>query len=125
MKRKWLALLLTLVMLLSLSAPALAAEARETDFFEDQWHADVNFEDMEYVPVDADADLAAMDATRALVEDTANIDAVREGFLAACELYTSARTMYTLANIRYSQDYAAEGNYERLDEAQQLSLIHI
>ena len=106
MKKRWLALLLTFVMLLSLSVPALAAETRETHFFEAQEHGDVNFEDMEYVPIDADAATAAMDATRALAEDEANTDAVREGFLAACDLYTNALTMYTLANIHSSQDYA-------------------
>ena len=99
MKKRWLALLLTLVMLLSLSVPALAAEARETDFFTDREHGDVDFADMEYVAVDTEAVQAAMDATRALAEDEANKDAVTEGFLAACDLYTNAYTMYCLANI--------------------------
>ena len=123
MKKRLLALLLTLVMLLSLSIPALAAETRETDFFDDLWHADVNFEDMEYVSVDTEAILAEMEATRALVEDEANIEAVREGFLAACELNTNTRTMYTLANIRYSQDYAVEENFNNLNESQQAAMI--
>ncbi len=123
MRKKWLALLLTLVMLFSLSVPALAAEVRETDFFTDQWHSEENFEDMEYVAVDTEAVLAEMEATRALVEDEGNIDAVREGFLAACELSTNARTMYTLANIRYSQDYANEENFNHLNEAQQAAMI--
>ena len=123
MKKRLLALLLTLVMLLSLSVTALAAETRETDFFDDLWHADVNFEDMEYVPVDTEAALAAMDATRTLVEDEANKDAVLEGFKAACELSTNARTMYTLANIRYSQDYASEENFKNMNESQQAAMI--
>ena len=83
MRKRWLALLLTLVMLLSLSVPALAAEARETDFFEDREHSDMNFEDMEYVPVDTEAILAAMEETRTLAADEANAESVREGFLAA------------------------------------------
>ena len=115
MKKRLLALLLTAVMLLSLSATALAAEVRETDFFDDQWHSDADFSEMEYVPVDTEADLAAMEEVRALVEDEANIEAVKEGFLKACDLSTNARTMYTLANIRYSQDYASEENYANLD----------
>ena len=123
MKKRLLALLLTAVMLLSLSATALAAEARETDFFDDLWHADVNFEDMEYVPVDTEAALAAMDATRALVEDEANKDAVLEGFKAACTLSINARTMYTLASIRYSQDYASEENFTNMNESQQAAII--
>lgn len=123
MKKRWLALLLTLVMLLSLSVPALAAEeVRETDFFEDREHGDVNFEDMEYIPVDIEADLAAMDATRALVEDAANIDAVREGFLAACDMYTNALTMYTLAKLYYAQDFAGEGNADRMSVALQAAM---
>ncbi len=117
MKKRLLALLLTAVMLLSLSATALAAEVRETDFFEDREHGDVNFEDMEYIPVDIEADLAAMDATRALVEDAANIDAVREGFLAACDMYTNALTMYALANIYYAQDFAGDGNLDNLNSS--------
>jgi hypothetical protein len=100
MKKKLLALLLTLVMLLSLSVPALAADdVRETDFFEDQEHADVNFEDMTFEMVDSEAVLAAFEETRALVDDPANIDAVREGFLAACALNTHAETMLGLSNI--------------------------
>ena len=123
MKKRLLALLLTAVMLLSLSATALAAEVRETDFFDDQWHSDADFSEMEYVPVDTEADLAAMEEVRALVEDEANIEAVKEGFLKACDLSTNARTMYTLANIRYSQDYASEENYANLDEAQQAAMV--
>ena len=123
MKKRLLALLLTAVMLLSLSATALAAEVRETDFFTDQWHSDMDFADMEYVPVDAEADLAAMEEVRAMVEDESNVDAVREGFLAACELSTNARTMYTLASIRYSQDYANEENFTNMNEAQQAAMI--
>ncbi len=122
MRKRWLALLLTLVMLLSLSAPALAAEARETDFFEDQEHGDVNFADMVYVPVDVEAALAAMEETRSLLEDEANIDAVREGFLAACELYTNASTMYSIANIRYSQDFANEENFANKDTSEQAAM---
>ncbi len=123
MKKRLLALLLTAVMLFSLSVTALAAEVRETDFFDDQWHADVNFEDMEYIPVDTEAVLAAMEATRALVEDEANKDAVLEGFLAACELNTNARTMYTLANILYSQNYASEENFRNMNDAQQAAMV--
>ena len=122
MKKKWLALLLTLVMLLSLSAPALAAEVRETDFFEDQEHSDVNFADMAYVPVDVAADLAAIEATRALLEDEANIDAVREGFLAACDMYTNAITMYRLAYIYYAQDFADETNTNNMNDALQAAM---
>ena len=123
MRKRWLALLLTLVMLLGLSVPALAAETRETDFFTDQWHSDMNYEDMEYVPVDTEAALAEMEATRALVEDEANKDAVLEGFKAACDLSTNARTMYTLASIRYSQDYTSEENFTNMVEAQQAAMI--
>ena len=104
MKKRWLALFLAVVMLFSLSVTAMAAEVRETDFFDDQWHADVDYADMEYVPVDTEAVLAAMDETRALAEDEANIDAVREGFLKACELSTNASTMCTLAYLEWQKD---------------------
>ena len=123
MKKRLLALLLTAVMLLSLSATALAAEARETDFFDDQWHSDADFSEMEYVPVDTEADLAAMEEVRALVEDEANADAVLAGFMAACDMYTNASTMYSLTNIYYSQDYAKEGNFENRLEAQQAAMV--
>ena len=120
MKKKCLSLLLALVMLLSLSVPALAAETRETDFFTDQDHSDVNYADMEYVPVDTEAVLAAMDEVRALVEDEANIDAVREGFLAACDMNTNAKTMYTLAYLEWQKDVLNEekiNTYNEADEA--------
>ena len=49
MRKKLLSLLLTLSLLLSLCPAALAADdVRETDFFTDQEHTDVNFADMEY-----------------------------------------------------------------------------
>ncbi len=123
MKKRWLALFLAVVMLFSLSVTAMAAEVRETDFFDDQWHADVDFADMEYVPVDTEAVLAAMDETRALVEDEANIEAVKEGFLAACDLYTNASTMSTLANIHYSLNVLDEALFAAYDEANTARLI--
>lgn len=115
MKKRLLALLLTAVMLLSLSATALAAEVRETDFFDDQWHSDADFSEMEYVPVDTEAVLAAMEETRALTADEANIDAVREGFQSACDMVANARTMSTLSYILWQLDAADEtlsGTYE-------------
>ena len=78
---------------------------------------------MEYSPVDTEAVLAAMEETRALAADEVNIDAVREGFQNACTLSTNARTMYTLANIRYSQDYASEENFTNMNESQQAAMI--
>ena len=52
MRKKLLSLLLTLAMVLSLCPAALAAEdagdVRETDFFTDQEHTDLTFDEMEY-----------------------------------------------------------------------------
>jgi len=123
MKNRWMAALLSVLMLFSISVTALAADTRETDFFEDQEHSDVNYADMEYVPIDTETILAAMEETRALVEDEANADAVLEGFYAACEMNTNASTMSTLAYIKYQQDVMSQDAYQFNAEADQASSV--
>ena len=75
MKKRLLALALALVMAVGLCPAALAAdEVRETDFFQDQPHTDLNFEDIQYREVDADAVLAEMDVIRALAREESGTD---------------------------------------------------
>ena len=82
MKKRLLTLLLAFSLLLSMCPVALAAEdgVRETDFFTDQTHADVNFSDMEYKHIDSEPILAEMDEIRELLADGANEKTVEESF---------------------------------------------
>lgn len=111
MKKRILTLLLTVSLLLSMCPLALAAEedgARETDFFTDQPHADVDYADMEYRHIEAEPVLAEMEALRELIGDAANEKAVEEKFNAFTDQFQEIITMYTLMNIRSYQDVTDE-----------------
>lgn len=110
MRRKWLSLLLAFALLLSLCPAALAAEGeiRETDFFTEQEHGDVDFQDMAYEHMEAEPILEEMEAVRALLDNKANAKEVEERFAALTEQFSKAATMYTLADIHTSMDVTDE-----------------
>ena len=117
MKHKLTALALALAMLLSLAAGAFAEQPRETDFFTDREHADLDFADMSYEAVDADAAKARFDAVRALAADAANLDKVRAGVADAIDTANLSSTMAELAVIYSSQDYTDTAAAARSEEA--------
>ena len=119
MKQRILAFFLIAAMALALSPAAAAASTRDTDFFTPRDHADLDFADMKYEPVDIDAVLEKMDAVRALAADAAALDDVRSGFLAACDDYATTSTMYTLVSIYSSMDYTDAVAAQRQQEALQ------
>ena len=106
MRKKLLTLLLVLSLVLSLCPAALAAEGgvRETDFFTDQPHADVNYADMEYKHIDSKPILEEMDKIRELLADSANAKAVEENFNKFADQFLEVVTMYQLLNIKTYQD---------------------
>lgn len=106
MRKKLLTLLLVLSLVLSLCPAALAAEGgvRETDFFTDQPHADVNYADMEYKHIDSKPILEEMDTIRELLADSANAKAVEENFNKFADQFLEVVTMYQLLNIKTYQD---------------------
>lgn len=105
MRKKLLSLLLTLSLLLSLCPAALAADdVRETDFFTDQEHADVDYADMEYEHIDGEPILEEMKAVAELAADSAKAGEVEERFNALADEFMNVLAMYTLINIRTYQD---------------------
>jgi len=110
MRKKLLALLLTLSLLLSVCPVALAAEdgVRETDFFTDQTHADVNYADMEYKHIDGEPILKEMEEIRELLSDGANAKKVEETFNKFAGQFLEIITMYQLVNIKTYQDVTDE-----------------
>ena len=104
MIKKIVAFLLSAAFLVTLSPAALCADARDTEFFQSRYHADVDFSEMEYVPVDVEAAKVRMDGVRALAEAGGDPDAVLEGFLECAQLYRDALTMYCLVTILFDQD---------------------
>ena len=120
MKKRLCSIIAAFALLLTLlPTAALAAEggARDTDFFPAREHADLNCSEMTFERVDADAVLREMDAVRALAADSANTDAVREGFASVRELAAHALDLYMLAYIRTAQDAADEAAAEDLQSA--------
>lgn len=116
MKKRLLSLLLSFVLILSLAPSALAAEKdtlRETNFFTDQKHADVDFADMEYVHIDSKPILEELSAIRELAKDKANAEKALERCSTVMDKILELATMYTLANIRHSQNVMDE---EAVDE---------
>lgn len=108
MKKRVLSLVLVLALALSLCPWALAAESRETDFFEDQPHTELNFDEIEYKHIEAEPILAAMEEIRGLMVDAANEETVAEKFDAVADQYMELYTMYIIANILVNQDATNE-----------------
>ncbi len=119
MKKRFLAVLLCVCMTAAcLPAVSAAETVRETDFFEDQYHADVDYGDMEYEEMYFETFEAGADAIRALLGDGANAARVEELFTAFTDDFQKLSTMYYLMSIRCAHDvtdeYAA-GELVRLD----------
>ena len=111
MKKRALTLLLVFAMLLSACPVALAAEdaeTRETSFFSQQEHADVDFAGMEYEHIDVEPLLAEMTAIQALLPDAANAGTVEERFDAVMDQVMELLTMYQLIYIRHSKNVMDE-----------------
>ena len=62
MIKRWLAVLLVLTLVVSSGTGVYAA--RDTDYFTEQYHGDVAYEDMAYEPVDMDEERDYMDRIR-------------------------------------------------------------
>lgn len=133
MRKKLLTLLLVLSLLLGLCPAALAAEGevRETDFFTDQPHADVDYADMAYEHLEAEPILAEIAALRTLTGSQSNAKEVEERFQALADRVLYLITMYKLIDIQTCQNAsdetaAAEQEYTYdiyLDVVDELSLL--
>ena len=122
MKKRILSILLVLVMVVGvMPTAAFAADEtpRDTEFFTDYTHTDLNFSDMEFERLDVDAALAEMDQVRALLGDPANVEAVRAGFDAVVELQLELSGMDILVNIHNSQDVTDATALEDLEYAEE------
>ena len=111
MKKRALSLLLIFAMLLSACPIALAAdeaETRETSFFPQRDHADVDYADMEYKHMEAEPMLKEIEAIQALLSDGANAEEVEKRLDAVMDQLMELLTMYTLVSIRHSQNVMDE-----------------
>lgn len=111
MKKRLLSLLLSLALCLGmLPAAALAAEdePRDTNFFTQQVHTDLKYEDLEYVRPDGEAILAKMEEIRSLLDDKANMEKVSDLFDTIGKDFAMVQTMYSLCNIQAYQDVTSE-----------------
>lgn len=115
MKKRALALLLALLLALELFPAALAAEedVRQTDFFTDQVHGDVDFADMTYEHIDCAPLLAEMDAVQALLDDPDNREEAETRFQAVTDSYLLLAQEQVLLQIRTAQDVT---DSEAMDE---------
>lgn len=104
MKKKALSLALVFALILSLCPWAMAADVRETDFFEDQPHTELNFSEIEYKHIEIEPILAAMEEIRGLMASADNADAVAEKFNAVADQVMEMVTMSSIASILTYQD---------------------
>ena len=85
MKKRLLAMLLAVCMVIACAPAVSAAETvRETDFFTDQPHGDVNYKDMKYEEMDSETFEADAEAIRALLGDRANAAWVYGSLVTIC-----------------------------------------
>lgn len=106
--RKPLAAVLTILLLLCASAPALAyelpADARDTAFFTPIYHTDLNYDEITYEFMEAAPLLEEADALRALMADAANADEFESRFLTLADAHDRMYAMYTLLDHRVLAD---------------------
>lgn len=115
--KKLLAALLALCMVVSLAPAVLAAgdddtAVRETNVFSDYPHEDVNFEDMEYVPVTEEEFLAAIDDVEALIEADASVQEIEDAFHVVTDMMQTFSSDLNLLNILTSIDVTDEDSLE-------------
>lgn len=133
MKKRLLALLISAALYLGMlpTVTLAAEEVRETGFFTEQTHTELNFEDLKYVPADEEAIRALMEETRSLMEDPKNMEAVGQNYDVMLDRLFQMVSMYRLLEVKTRQnvtdtELALEkerlvGNYSALaDEASQL-----
>ena len=108
MKKKLLSLVLVFAMTLTLAPWAMAAEVRETDFFEDLPHSDLDFDQMQYRHLEVQPMLETMERIRALMGNEAEVRTVAAEFDALTAQIMELMTMYTLVNIQVSMDATSE-----------------
>lgn len=108
MKKKALSLALVIALVLSLCPWAMAAEVRETDFFEPQPHTELTFDEIEYRHIDTEPILSAMEEIRALMVSGDNEEAVSDKFDALTDQLMELATMYVLSNILTYRDVTNE-----------------
>lgn len=122
MKKRLISLLLAVLLALSAAPAALASEAgvRETDFFTDQPHSDLPFEEMTYEHLELEPFLEEAEAVRALLKSPANAGTVRQRYDALSDRLDLAVTMLTLATIHSYQDTSDQ---ETADEVTYATLL--
>ncbi len=120
MRKKLLSLLLVLCMVLALAPAALAdndvlgaapgedGDVRETDFLDEQPHADVDYEDMEIVPLTVEDFTTAIDAAKALLTAGAPYADVLEAFHKVSDLLNTLSANLYILNIRKDMDLTDE-----------------
>ena len=117
-----LSLILALCLALSLSAPAFAADARDTNFFTRREHGDVDLADMLLAPVDLEEALAQMDEVRALSQDPANLEKVKNAFRQSAELFALANTQESLAYYYMASDVYDEAFSDYYEQARMIEI---
>ncbi|MBQ1302730.1 MAG: S-layer homology domain-containing protein [Firmicutes bacterium] len=113
MIKRWLAVLLVLTLVVSSGTGVYAA--RDTDYFAEQYHGDVAYEDMAYEPVDMDEERDYMDRIREAAQDEANIKAVNKGAQSIVSDVTWMVTMRELCYVkmcRNTRDASAREDYQ-------------
>ena len=106
--RKPLSAVLTLLLLICTAASAFAYElpegARDTEFLTPVFHTELNYDEIEYVFMEAAPYLEEIDALRALMADAANAGEFESRFLALAEAYDRMNAMYVLIDHRAAAD---------------------
>ena len=106
--RKALAAVLTILLLLCVSAPALAyelpADARDTEFFTPIYHTDLDYDEIEYGFMEAAPLLEEIDALRTLMADAANAGEFESRFLVLADAHDRMYAMNTLLDHRVLAD---------------------
>lgn len=119
MKKRIISLLLAVLLALSAAPAALASEAgvRETDFFTDQPHTELDYSDIVYEHIDPQPILDEMDELRSLFADTGNAKAVEERFCAIMDRVDEQTTAYYQIYIQHDRNVLDEDIASELEYA--------
>lgn len=110
--KKWLAAAMSAALVVSAVPSGVYADSRETDFFADNEHPQVAFEDLELTEITAEEFGAKAEELLELAADEANVDSVGEKLKELNNIVAEIILKLQVYNIFYASNITDAGAYE-------------
>ena len=119
MRRRLLSAILALVLVISAGTGGFA-DPRDTEFFTERYHGDVDYADMEYDPVDMEEEREYLSEIREMAKEEANKESVDE---AVNQVASDVIWMFTMREFSYVELCRDSGNTRKQRQFREASRI--